>query len=406
MQKDLTGEDIICISSVDWDPIWTRKQQVMSRLPASNRVLYMEPPITLLSALKDRALWFKWGLWLKGARQKTENIYLYSPPVVLPFGNKYRWVNRINQRWLLLFVKKIAQKLGMQRPIVWTYMPNTLPLAGGLRPKLLVYDCVDEHSEYTGLINKNVMLEAERELLARCDLVFVTAPGLYQSKKKYAREIHLLPNAADVGHFALADREDTPVPGEIARLPGPVLGFVGVVHDWIDLDLLAYLARKRPEWSLAIIGPVGAGINVDKIKELPNVYLFGRKNKEELPGYIKAFDVCLNPFRKNELTERVSPLKFYEYLASGKPVVSVEMPGVMEFSGIIEIASDYEGFLKGVERALAGESREKKKLRLEAAARNSWESRVEYMSEKILHIMEKQRPRGTACRGNYSNRCK
>lgn len=394
MQRELAGENIICISSVDWDPIWTRKQQVMSRLPVSNRILYIEPPITLLSALKDRTLWFKWGLWLKGARKKTENIYLYSPPVVLPFGNIYRWVNRINQRWLLLFVRKTAHKLGMHDPIVWTYLPNTRPLAGGLGPKMLVYDCVDEHSEYTGLINKEMMLEVERELLACCDLVFVTAPGLYESKKKYAREIYLLPNAADVGHFALADREDTPVPEEIARLPGPVLGFVGVLHDWIDTDLLAFLARRRPDWSLAIIGPVGAGINVDKLKELPNVHFFGRKTKEELPGYIKAFNVCLNPFRKNELTERVSPLKFYEYLASGRPVVSVEMPGVMEFSGIIEIASDYEGFLGAVERALAGESEEKKKLRMEAASRNSWESRVKFMSGKILHIMEKRRSKG------------
>lgn len=384
MRKELAGENIICISSVDWDPIWTRKQQVMSRLPDSNRILYIEPPITLLSALKDRSLWFKWSLWLKGARKKTENIYLYSPPVVLPFGNKYRWVNRINQRWILLFIKKIVQKLGMENPIVWTYLPNSLPLARGLKPGMLIYDCVDEHSEYTGLINKEVVLEAERELLARCDLVFVTAAGLFESKKKNAREIYLLPNAADVGHFSLADREDTRVPEEIARLPKPVLGFVGVIHDWIDLDLLAYLAEKRPDWSVAMIGPVGAGVNVDKLKELPNVYFFGRKVKEELPGYIKAFDVCLNPFRKNELTERVSPLKFYEYLASGRPVVSVEMPGVMEFSGVIEIAAGYEEFLKGIERALAGDNDEKKKLRMEAAARNSWESRVQFMMEKII----------------------
>lgn len=386
MTSALADENIICISSVDWDPIWTRKQQVMSRLPVSNRILYVEPPITLLSAFKDRSMWFKWGLWLQGARKKAENIYLYSPPVVLPFGNKFRWINSLNQRWLLLFVRRIALKLGMHKPIVWTYLPNSLTLGEGLKPGIFVYDCVDEHSEYTGLINKEVMLEAERDLMARCDLVFTTAPGLYESKKKYARNIYLSPNAADIAHFALADREDTQVPEEIARLPRPLLGFLGVIHDWVDLDLMAYLARKRPDWSVAIIGPVGAGVDVGILKELPNVHFFGRKDKEELPGYFKAFDVCLNPFRRNKLTERVSPLKFYEYLASGRPVVSVEMPGVMEFSGVIEIASDYEGFLEGVERALKEESKAKKQLRMKAAAGNSWESRVEFMSEKILKI--------------------
>jgi hypothetical protein len=137
----------------------------MSRLPASCKILYVEPPITLLSAVKDRSLWFKWLGWLKGPRKTTENIFLYSPPVVFPFGNIYSWVNRLNQRWLLLFVKKIARRLGMDNPLVWTYLPNSLVLAEGLHPKILIYDCVDEHSEYTGLIKKDTMLEMERGLL-------------------------------------------------------------------------------------------------------------------------------------------------------------------------------------------------------------------------------------------------
>ncbi|MFZ5596403.1 MAG: glycosyltransferase [Bacillota bacterium] len=390
-KRGLEGYDIVCISSVDWDPIWTRKQQIMSRLPGSNRILYIEPPITLLSAFKDRSLWFKWGRWLKGARRKTENIYLYSPPVVLPFGNKYSWVNRLNQRWLLIFIRRIAHKLGMKKPLVWTYMPNSLLLARGLGPQCLIYDCVDEHSEYTGLINKRVMLEMERELIESCHLVFVTAPGLYEDKKPFAREIHLLPNAADVDHFARADLEETVVPDEISRLPRPLVGFVGVIHDWIDQDLIEFLARSRPDWSFAMIGPVGAGISVERLKALPNVYFFGRRDKEDLPGYIKAFDVCINPFKKNSLTERVSPLKFYEYLASGRPVVSVDMPGVREFSDVVEIAGDHRSFLEALERSLARESPARKKGRLESAARNSWESRVEFMSEKIMEVLGKHR---------------
>lgn len=380
---DLSGRDIICIAPVDWEPIWNRSQQIMSRLPSSCRVLYIEPPATLLSAFKDRSLWFKWWQWAKGARARAQNIYLYSPPVVLPFGNMFPWVNRLNQRRILFFARKIVRRLGFRKPLVWTYLPGSLALARGLDPGALVYDCVDEHSQFTGLINSEAVLSMERDLLGGSDLTFATAQGLYDAKKAYARNIYLVPNAADTGHFALAQREDTPVPEEIAGLPRPVLGFVGVIHHWIDLDLVEYLAQKRPGWSVAMIGPVGAGVSVEHLRSLPNVYLFGRRDKEVLPGYMKAFDVCLNPFRKNELTDRVNPLKLYEYLASGKPVVSVDMPGVMDFRDIIEIAGDYEGFLQGVERALELEDGVRKRRRLEAAGENSWENRVEEMLEII-----------------------
>lgn len=384
--SELAGRDIICIGPVDWEPIWNRSQQLMSRLPRSNRILYVEPPATLLSALKDRSLWFKWRQWLKGARPKTENIYLYTPPVILPFGNMYPWVNRINQRRLLFFVGGAARGLGFKKPLVWTYLPNSLAVCKGLNPEAVIYDCVDEHSEFPGLIDKDAVLGMERELLAGSDLVFATAAGLYEAKKPYCRKIYLLPNAADVEHFAGAERQETVVPPEINRLPRPLLGFVGVIHDWIDLDLIEYIARSRPDWTVAMIGPVGAGISVNSLKELPNVYFAGRKDKEELPGCLKAFDVCLNPFKKNELTDRVSPLKLYEYLASGRPVVSVEMPGVEEFRDYIEIASDYGGFLEAVERALKSGSEDGKRRRMEIAAVNTWENRLAFMSEKINEI--------------------
>jgi len=114
------------------------------------------------------------------------------------------------------------------------------------------------------------------------------------------------------------------------------------------------------------------------------VHFFGRKDKEELPGYIKAFDVCLNPFRKNQLTDRVSPLKLYEYLASGRPVVSVEMPGVLEFRDVIEIATDYNSFIASVQKALTQENEEKKNHRLDIASHNSWENRLAYINEILV----------------------
>lgn len=381
----LENQHIICISSIDWDPIWTRKQQIMSRLPKSNTILYIEPPITLISPFKDRHTLGKWRMWLKGVRRHKENIYLYSPPVILPFGNKSRFINKVNQWWIGLFVKRIICRLKLEKPIVWTYMPNSAELIQNLPAcKLLVYDCVDEHTEYTGLINKAVVAEFERQLMRRCDLVFVTARGLYNSKKDYAREIYFSPNAADVEHFMKAQDPSTVVPEEISAMPGPIVGFVGVIQDWVDLDLVRAAALAHPEWNVVMIGPVAAGIDISALKALPNVTFLGRKPVNALPSYIKGFDVCINPFKLNELTDKVSPLKFYEYLASGKPIVSVDMPGISEFLDVVEVSRNTEEFVSGIARALTTDTPEKMQARLRKAKANSWDSRAEFIQEKIL----------------------
>ncbi|MGE5544897.1 MAG: glycosyltransferase [Bacillota bacterium] len=381
--KELQNQDIICISSVDWEPLWTRKQQVMSRLPVSNRILYVEPPISWLSPFKDPACWGKWRSWKEGIRQLNDNIFLLSPPVMPPFSNIYPEINRINQRILAGAIRKAARRLDMRNPILWTYLHSSAPLAGRLGEKLLVYDCVDEHSEYKGF-NPEAVRAMERELLGRADIVFVTAQGLYRDKKPFCREIHLSPNAADVDHFMQADDPLTPVAPELVDLTAPVLGFVGAIKEWVDLDLLQQIARRRPDWTLVMVGPVGAGLDVSSLERLPNLIFLGRRDRQVLPQYLKGFDVCLNPFRLNRLTETVSPLKFYEYLASGKPIASVPMPEIRNFAAVVEFGEGPDGFLAAIERAL-DDSPEKKQNRLNRARENSWESRVAFMMDKIAN---------------------
>lgn len=382
MTTAIENQDIICLSTVDWDPIWTRKQQIISRLPLSNRILYVEPPVSLLSPFKDKACWKKWRLWWEGLRQWRENIYLYSPPVIAPFGNVYRQVNRLNQAWLAPFIRRAARRLNFREPLLWTYLPNSADIIGRLGEKLVIYDCVDEHSAYSGFRAETVW-EMEKRLLAKADIVFTTAGGLYEKRKPFCREIHLIPNAADVDHFRKAVLKTTPLAPELQGLPHPVIGFVGVIQDWIDLDLIADLAAERPGWSFVLVGPAGPGIDLKRLRSLPNVHLLGRRDKEVLPSYFKGFDVCLNAFRLNRLTATVSPLKFYEYLASGKPVVSVPLPAVEPFADVVEIARTPDEFLRKIEQALASETPERQKLRLKRAQENSWEQRVAEIMEKI-----------------------
>ena len=381
MKKELQDQDIICISSVDWEPLWTRKQQVMSRLPVSNRILYVEPPVSWLSPLKDPACWGKWRTWREGIRQLNGNIFLLSPPVMPPFGNIYPGINRINQQILAASIRKAIRRLDMHNPILWTYLHSSAPLAGTLGEKLLVYDCVDEHSEYKGF-NPRAVRAMESELLRQANIVFVTAQGLYRDKAPLCNEIHLSPNAADVDHFMLADDPLTPMAPELADLTGPVLGFIGAIKEWVDLDLLQHVAESRPDCTLVMVGPVGVGVDVSSLEQQPNVLFLGHRDRQVLPQYLKGFDVCLNPFRLNRLTETVSPLKFYEYLASGKPIASVPMPEIQNFAGVVEFGEGPEGFLAAIDRAL-NDSPEKKKSRLHMARENSWESRVAFMMDKI-----------------------
>lgn len=387
---ELRNRDIVCLSSVDWDPIWTRKQQVLSRLHPSNRILYVEPPGTLISPFKDPCFWGKWRPWGRWVGRPRENIYVFQPPFVLPFGNVYSWVGKLNQYWLGAWVNQALRRLEIKRPILWTYLPGTATVARLIEHAVLVYDCVDEHGAYKGLVSDRTMWKLEAELLRMADLAFVTAPGLYQRRKDLARRIYYLPNAADVGHFNKACDPDTPVPEEVERLPRPRLCFVGVIQEWVDTELLARVARERPEWSLVLIGPVAPGVALHGLDKMPNVFFLGRKSKEVLPGYLKGCEVCLNVFRASALTANVSPLKFYEYLASGRPVVSTEMPAVREFADVIETAADARGFIAAVEKALAGENAERREKRLARAREHSWEARVAVMEEKIVQVLQEK----------------
>jgi glycosyltransferase involved in cell wall biosynthesis len=387
---ELRNRDIVCLSSADWDPIWTRKQQVLSRLHPSNRVLYVEPPGTLVSPLRDPSFCGKWRPWGKWVSRPQPNIYVFQPPFVLPFGNVYSWVGKLNQYWLAAWVNLAVRRLKIKRPILWTYLPGTATVARLIKHALLIYDCVDEHGAYKGLVRGKTVWKLETELLCMADITFVTAPGLYQRRKGHTRRIYCLPNAADIAHFNKACDPETPVPEELERLPRPRLCFVGVIQEWVDTELLAGVARERPEWSIILIGPVAPGVALHGLDKMPNVFFLGRKPKEVLPNYLKGCEVCLNLFRPSALTANVSPLKFYEYLASGRPVVSTAMPAVEEFADVVAIAQDPPRFVAAVEQALAGENSEAQRKRLARAGEHSWDARVAFIEDKIVSVLKEK----------------
>jgi glycosyltransferase involved in cell wall biosynthesis len=157
-----------------------------------------------------------------------------------------------------------------------------------------------------------------------------------------------------------------------------------MLQDWIDLDAIADLAKQRPNWSFVLIGPSGPGVDLTSLKQLANIHLLGKRDHEDLPQYLKGFDLCLNPFKLNRLTTNVSPLKFYEYLASGKPIVTITLPELEQFSSQVEIANDPSEYLTKIETALANETPERQQARLACAGQHTWEARVADMMKWIV----------------------
>ncbi len=352
--------------------MWARAQQFMTIFAhAGNRILYVDPPFTLISPLKDPTLR---GV-PKNLRQcGGENIDLYSPPVILPFGNMYRPINRINQRVISNGLKNICRELAFKPTICWTYLPNTidLQLPAGIT---LVYDCADEHTAFPGLINKATVSQMEKELFARAGVSLASARELWESKRELAPLVTLIPNGADVEHFNQAMQPGLPVPPELQTLQGPVVGYVGAISAWFDQEMLAAAAHAHPEWSFVLVGPVDTDVSL--LDSLPNVRLTGHKPYSVLPAYLKGFDVTVIPFKINALTTGVNPVKLYEYLAAGRPIVSSDLPEVRAFRPQVAIAGSGTEFVQKLEQELAADTLEKRVERLEVAGRHSWQARAE-----------------------------
>lgn len=387
-QSEFSGADIICLASGNWDAeLWTNSQHLMSRLAKNHRVLFVEslglrtpgPSRRDVLRVAGRIVNF-----FRGVRSPRPNLYVHSP-LAIPLY-RFAWARRFNFYLLRRSLRRIATYLDMKDPILWTFLPTASNLVGHLGERLCIYHCVDEYRANPGVPSETID-QLERELLRHADLVFTTSQGLYDSKRRFNRNTHYLPNVADYEHFRLARDPETPVPAEIQKLQKPVIGFVGAVSDYkIDLDLIAYVAERRSDWNLVLIGPVRSGGEhqsaFDRIAAMPNVHMLGARPYEELPGYIKGFDVCMIPFAINETTKNVFPMKFHEYLATGKPVVVIELPSLKDFRDYCFSARGQDAFVAAIDDALVM-PQARPQIPDDIAAANTWESRIESIGQIV-----------------------
>jgi UDP-galactopyranose mutase len=310
---------LLVLSHLRWDFVFQRPQHLMTRASASHEVLFFEEPVE-----ED------------GATPRLETFHrgevLVARPV-LPRGLSPQ-VSVAAQRALLETL--LAPRAG-RRLVAWFYSPMFMAVAGQVPADVVVYDCMDELSAFRGAPPE--MVENERRLMARADLVFTGGRSLFEAKRGRHPSVHCFPSSIDTAHFGQA-RNHPPEPVTLQGIARPRLGFFGVVDERMDLDLVADLARLRPDWQLVMIGPV-VKIDPASLPLAPNLHWIGGRDYKELPAYLAHWDIGIMPFALNESTRFISPTKTPEFLAAGLPVVSTPVTDVVRDygdPGLVEIA--------------------------------------------------------------------
>jgi glycosyltransferase involved in cell wall biosynthesis len=374
----------------DWHEDPTSNHHVLRELARTRRVLWLNSIATRTPKLgsgRDLGkIRRKLVEFARGA-VRVENDLWVATPLALPLPHSAT-ARAINRRVLRVTIRALRAQLGIGRFHLWTFLPNVADYIGTLGEELAVYYCVDEWSMF-GYLNREQTAAAERALLTKVDAVFAINRALADAKRAHNPRTFESPHGVDHAAFARALAPTTHVPDELAALPRPRLGFYGTLRDWVDLDLLAHIARARPRWTIVLVGQQLC--DVSAVRGLPNVHLLGQKPHGELPAYCKGFDVGIIPYRDVERMRYVNPLKLREYLSAGLPVVSTPVSEVARYAHLgARVAANANDFVAAVERALAEDSPAARASRSAAMQHETWSARVAEVAHTIDELAERE----------------
>lgn len=294
-------------------------------------------------------------------------------------------LNRIYGRFL---IRRAIRRLGFGRTMLWFVVPHPAPLVGRLDESFVVYYCTDDYSDLPG-VDREEIGRLDDNLTRSADQVFVTAKTLMDGRKALNPTTTYAPHGVDFDHFHMASSPDEPAAEGTKGLRHPVIGYFGTIAEWVDTDLIIYLAKARPDWTFLLIGM--ATVPVRELQACDNIVLTGPVPYQKLPEWSRAFDVALLPFRVNQLTLASNPLKLREYLATGKPVVSSSLPEVESLAHCLRIARNPEEFLDKIEDALTNDAEAERAARTREVLGSTWEARIEDVLRVVEARMSKNR---------------
>jgi glycosyltransferase involved in cell wall biosynthesis len=378
-------ETIVCFASnYFFDP--TSKHHVMRELAKTRHVLWVNWHASRRPSLNGRDLrgiWHKLKQIRRGVNKVSDRLWVVTPFVLpLPSSSLARWFNRLlvamQLRWVL-------RKLPARRQ-VWSFTPDMCNLLGAFGEKKRVYYCVDEFSAFPGF-DAETIAALDRRICEMSHLVITTSRPLYESKLPYNPDATIyVPHGVLYDRFAAAVSEDYPEAADLGDIPRPRIGFYGLIHEWWDLDLMAEIAKRRPDWSFVFVGQ--SNMDLSPYREIRNMHFVGQRPHEELPAYSRGFDVGVIPHKINKLTINMNPIKLPEYLAAGLPVVASSLPELEIRGDDVRIAETADEWISAIEQSLSVRSPELDRARSEAVSKDSWASRV----KTILAALESVSP--------------
>jgi glycosyltransferase involved in cell wall biosynthesis len=367
----------------------TSSHHVAVRLASTLPVLYVDSPglrAPQANGRDFRRAFRKIRAALRAPTLVGHNLWHCTVPQ-LPFRRipGVESLNRVFSRWA---VRRGMRVLGTTKRLSWFVVPHPGFLAQQLGEELCVYYCIDDYSVHPG-VDTALIAARDRDLTQRADLVFVAPPALLEAKRAINPNTWFSPHGVDVTLFGRTMDPATVVPAAARDLSHPVVGYFGSIHEWIDIDLIEWLARERPQWTFLLVGY--AAIDISQLRVLANVKLVGAQPYTDLPAWAKAFDVAIMPYRLNRQVENANPLKLREYMATGKPIVSVSNPEIDKFARWVRIAKGREAFLAELENALHDDSADAAAERIAVVADQTWDRRVIEVLEQVTSTLARRR---------------
>ncbi|MGD9825113.1 glycosyltransferase [Desulfobacter sp.] len=379
----LTGKTILCFAS-GYDAPPTSKHHVMHLMAEQNIVLWINyhASRTPTTSSSDLLYMVKKLIEIaKGMKNPRKNIFVLTP-LVIPLPSS-RFARKLNRFLLIFQIRQALKKIRKGAVQIWSFTPDIAYALDQFDEEKVIYYCVDDHAAFSGYDRVQV-LKDEEELCRKSDLVITTAMVLQEKKKGWNPNTILVTHGVDFHHFNRAVTENLPCPQELQKIPHPRLGFFGLIRDWVDVDLLWQIAKKRPEWHFVLIGDADSSIDIGRYKETTNMYFLGRKPYQDLPSFCGHLDLGLIPFKINELTHAVNPIKLREYLSAGLPVVSTPMPEVKKYDHLVKLADTPQAMEQAISDILnSGNSDKERDARISAMSKETWQAKLDLINQAL-----------------------